>query len=71
MAAFSPELILIMRAALEEAVQRVSADHIIPPGLKSYLAECILRAAAQGQTNYESLINTACDQVQTFLSMFT
>jgi hypothetical protein len=71
MVAFSPELIQIMRAALEEAMQRVSPDQIIAPGLKSYLAECILRAAAQGQTNSESLINTACDQVQTFFSMFT
>jgi len=60
-----------MRAALEEAVQRVSADQIIAPGLKSYLAECILKAAAQGQTSYDGLINTACDQVQAFLSMLT
>ena len=70
MPAFSPELIQTMRAALEEAMTRVPVEQA-SPGIKARLAECILKAAADGQTNYEGLIAAAADQLQTILSMFS
>ena len=70
MPAFSPELIQIMRAALEEAMTKVPLEHRTP-GIKAHLAECILKAAAEGQTSYEGLIAAAAEQLQTVLSMFT
>ena len=56
MPSYSPELIETMRAALDEV-------------MTAYLAECILKAAAEGQTSYESLMTAASDQIPTSLSM--
>jgi hypothetical protein len=69
MPAFSPELVQIMRAALEEAMTKVPVEQATP-ATKAYLAECILKAAAEGQTSYEGLIAVAAAQLQTILSMF-
>ena len=55
MPTFSPELIQTMRAALEEAMTKVPLEQVTP-GIKAHLAECILKAAAEGQTSYEGLI---------------
>ncbi len=41
------------------------------PGIKAHLAECILKAAAEGQTSYDGLIAAAAEQLQSILSMFT
>ena len=38
--------------------------------VKVYLAECILRAAAEGHTNYSELFTAAADQIQTAISLF-
>lgn len=46
---FDPELAHVMRDALEEVMTRVPAG-CSTPAIKAYLAECILKAAAQGQT---------------------
>jgi hypothetical protein len=70
MPSYSPELIQTMRAALEEVMTKVPVEQATP-GIKAALAEHILRAAAEGQTNYESLVATASDQIQTILSMLT
>ena len=69
MPTFSPELIQIMRSALEEAMTRVPLEQATP-GIKAHLAECILKAAAQGEASYEGLIAAATDQLPTILSMF-
>lgn len=69
MPTFSPELIQTMRAALEEAMTKVPLEQATP-GIKAYLAECILKAAAEGQTSYEGLISAAAGQLQAILSMF-
>jgi hypothetical protein len=37
---------------------------------KSYFTECILKAAAQGQTNYDALNVAAADQIEVFVSLF-
>ena len=70
MPAFSPDLIQTMRAALEEVMTRVPLEQA-SSSVKVHLAECILKAAAQGQTSYESLIAAATAQLQTILAMFT
>jgi len=68
MPAFSPELIQTMRAALDQVMTRVPLEQATS-GVKAHLAECILKAAAEGQTSYESLIAAAAAQLQTILSM--
>jgi hypothetical protein len=70
MPTYSPELIQIMRAALDEVMTRVPLEQATP-GIKAALAEYILKAAAGGQTDYQSLIAAASDQIQTILSMLT
>ena len=68
MPSFSPELIRIMRAALDEVMTQMPLEQTTP-GVKAALAEYILKAAAQGQTSYEDLIAAAAGQIQTILSM--
>ena len=70
MPSYSPELIQTMRAALDEVMTKISFERATP-GIKAALAECILKAAADGQTSYDSLIAAASDQIQTILSMLT
>jgi len=38
---------------------------------KAYLAEAILKAAAQGHTSYNELMAAATNQIQTILSILT
>jgi hypothetical protein len=47
---------------------------MVPPGFsndaaKAYLAECILKAAAQGHTSYNELVAAANEQIQTMISL--
>jgi hypothetical protein len=66
---FDPQLIQLMKRALEDIMSRVPLEHSTPAA-KAYLAECILKAAAQGQTSYDALMAAAGDQVHTIWSMF-
>ena len=59
---FDPELIQAMRAALEEVMQRVPVEYS-NQATKAYLAECILKAAAQGQTGFDALMTAAADHI--------
>jgi hypothetical protein len=70
MPAFDPELIQVMRQALEDVMTRVPMEYATP-ATKAYLAECILKAAAQGHTAYNELVAAAADQIQPILSLFT
>ena len=70
MPSFSPDLIQIMRAALEDAMTRIPADQATV-AVKAHMAEVILKAAAQGQTTYDGLLAAASEQVQTILIMLT
>jgi hypothetical protein len=65
---YSSELIVTMRQALEAVMASVPADQSVF-GLKAAVAECILKAAAHGQTSYAGLVTSASDQVQTIISM--
>ena len=67
---FDPELIRIMRNVLEDVMMRVPLE-ISNTTTKAYLAECILKAAAQGHTSYNELLTAATDQIQVIVSMFT
>jgi hypothetical protein len=67
---FDPELIQMMRRVLEEAMTRVPPEQSTSSA-KAYLAECILKAAAQGQTNYDALLAAATDQLHAILSLLT
>ena len=67
---FDPQLVQIMRDALEEVMTRVPLEHATP-AVKAYLAECILKAAAQGQTTFEALVAAAADQIHVVVSLFT
>jgi N-acetylglucosamine kinase-like BadF-type ATPase len=70
MPAFGPELTNVMRNALEEVMTRVPAEYSTP-AMKARLAECILRAAAQGHTTYSELVSAAADQIQAVVSVLT
>ena len=59
-----------MRRALEEVMTRVPVE-FATQATKTYLAESILKAAAQGQTSYDGLVAAAADQIQVILSLFT
>jgi len=67
---FDPQLIDVMRSALEEVMTRVPMEHATQ-ATKTYLAEVILKAAAQGQTSYDGLVAAAADQIQAILSLLT
>ena len=70
MPTFSPALITVMRAVLEEAMTKVPAEQATTV-TKAYLAEFILKAAAEGLTSYEGLMAAVVNQLPTILSMFT
>jgi len=70
MPTFSPALITIMRGVLEEAMTKVPAEQATTV-TKAYLAEFILKAAAEGLTSYEGLMAAVMNQLPTMLSMFS
>ena len=67
---FDPQLIQDIRNALEEVMTRVPLEYSTTAA-KAYLAECILKAAAQGHVSYNELVAAAADQIQVVLSLFT
>jgi hypothetical protein len=60
MQSYSPELIQTMRAALDEVMTKIPVEQAMP-GIKATVAECILKAAANGQTSYDGLIAAASE----------
>jgi len=67
---YSSELIQTMRNALDTVMASVPADQSVF-GLKAAVAECILRAAAHGQTSFDGFVTSASDQLQSVISMLT
>jgi len=65
---FDPELIQLMQTVLEDAMTQVPLE-ISGTTTKAYLAEVIVKAAAQGHTSYRDLIAAATDQIHTLTSM--
>jgi hypothetical protein len=68
MVRFDPGLVHLMRKALEESMTRVPVEYSTP-AIKAYLAECILKAAAQGRTSYDGLVAAAVEQVQNAMTL--
>ncbi len=67
---FDPEMVALMRKALDDVMARVP-PRLVNVTTKVLLAECILKAAAQGQTSYAELMTAATDHIQTIASMLT
>lgn len=67
---FDPELIQLMRSVLEDVMTRVPLE-ISGTTTKAYLAEAILKAAAQGHTSYNELLAAGADQIEVVVSMLT
>jgi N-acetylglucosamine kinase-like BadF-type ATPase len=67
---FDPEVIQVMRSVLDDVMNKVPLE-ISGTAAKAYLAEAILKAAAQGHTSYNELLTAATEQIQTMLSMVT
>ena len=67
---FDPEMIQVMRSALDDTMTRVPAEYSTVE-VKAHLAEFILRTAAHGQTSYEGLVSAATGQIHVILSLFT
>jgi hypothetical protein len=59
-----------MRAALNEVMTKIPVDQATTE-VKAYMAEIILKTAAEGQTNYQILLAVASGQIQTVLSQLT
>jgi hypothetical protein len=70
MPAYAPEVIDVMRAALDAVMTKIPVDQATP-AIKVRMAEIILRAAAEGHTTYDSLLSTASSQIQVIVSMLT
>ena len=64
---FDPERIRVMRNALEEVMTKVPSEYSTPT-TKLYLAEVILKAAAQGQISHNGLVAAAANQIQVAIS---
>ena len=69
MAKMDAQLIDTMRSALEEVMRKVPLEYSTS-STKAYLAECILKAAAQGHTTFDELVAAAADQIQAAMSLF-
>jgi hypothetical protein len=67
---FDSELVEVMRDALEEVMREVPSEYSTP-ATKAYLAECILKTAAQGQVSRNELVAAAADQIPVAITLFT
>ena len=60
-ASFSPELVAIMKAALDTAVHRIDRSHRTP-ATKAKMAQRIVRTASEGVTDLHALMGVAVDE---------
>jgi hypothetical protein len=67
---FGPELVEVMRNALEEVMTRVPPQYSNPT-TKTYLAQCILKTAAHGQIRQNELVAAAAEQIQAAIALVT
>jgi hypothetical protein len=67
MPSYDPDFVQTMRQALDEAMTKVPVEQATP-AIKARVAEVILKAAADGQTSYQSLITATSKQILTILS---
>ena len=62
-ASFSPELVAVMKAALDKAGHRIDQSHRTP-ATKAKMAQRIVRTASQGVTDVHALMSAAVDEGQ-------
>ena len=60
-ASFSPELLTLMRSALDTAVHRIDRSHRTP-ATKAKMAQRIVRTASEGVTDMHVLMSAAMDE---------
>jgi hypothetical protein len=60
-ASFSPELVAIMKAALDAAVRRIDRSHRTP-ATKAKMAQRIVRLASEGVSDLHALMNAAVEE---------
>jgi len=60
-AKFSPELVMLMRSALDAAVDRIDRSHQTP-ATKAKMAQRILRTVSEGVTDLHALTHAAVDE---------
>jgi hypothetical protein len=60
-ASFSPELVAIMKAALDTAVDRIERSHRTP-ATKAKMAQRIVQTASEGVTDLHVLMSAAVDE---------
>jgi hypothetical protein len=60
-AKLSPELVMLMRSALNTAVDRIDRSHRTP-ATKSKMAQRIIRTASEGVTDLQALTSAAVDE---------
>jgi hypothetical protein len=65
MAKIDPQFVDVMRRALEEVMTKVPLEYSTS-STKAYLAECILKAAAQGRTTFDELVVASSTSAQRF-----
>jgi hypothetical protein len=58
---FSPELVAIMKAALDTAVHRIDRSHRTP-ATKAKMAQRIVRTASEGVSDLHALMDAAVDE---------
>jgi len=60
-ASFSPELVAIMKAALDTAIHRIDRSHRTS-ATKAKMAQRIVRTASEGVTDLHALMSVAVDE---------
>jgi hypothetical protein len=60
-ASFSPELVTVMKSALDAAVHRIDHTHRTP-ATKAGMAQRIVRTASEGVTDLHKLMCAAVDE---------
>jgi hypothetical protein len=58
---FSPELVVLMKAALDTAANQIAHSHRTP-ATKAKMAERIVRTASEGVTDLHELMSVAVDE---------
>ena len=58
---FSPELVAIMRSALDTAIHRIDQSHRTP-ATTAKMAQRIVRTASEGITDLHELMSAAVDE---------
>ena len=60
---FSPELVALMKSALDMAVHQIDQSHRTP-ATKAKMAQRIVRTASEGVTDLHALMSAAVDEAR-------